>query len=698
MVVAGLVVGGIGVGTSASAVVPALSPSSAAASSGVHAKTEVLAYLAGDEPGVVISTPSTGSTRTILAGQTVLDPAISPDASQLAYTAPTPEGPAGLFVEPIDESSTPVLLVTLAAADSVAHPKWSPDGSKMVYTRIEADASRTEVVVDAATGAQLFATADAGTDAVLVGDNARLVSSVGGQLRFTLLSDGSTHPEYVDGSKPRIGPDGSSFSYLITNNAMWIGRYRDDSGPEHPGISDDEVAGASGVAGANEADASWSADGSVFYEIVDVVKSDPSKGRGIVEVQVGAKRTIRVAAASGSDPSELSAGATMRSSTATGDLFTPVTAARILDTRTAVGGHKGRVGAGRSVVLAVRGHVGIPADATAVTVQVTIVTPTASTTVSVTPGLQGADTHAGARSSKAANTTTEQTVALDSSGNIRLTNVLGTTDLVVDVEGYFASSHGYGFTPVTEDKDTARVGYSAVVKGTPGSFIPFSLTPPYSDLPSFGTSTIVAAQVTVMMESPKATTRLGISTRLPSASHPGTATTILSTRPGIRTSNTFIVPVTDSARRFWIYDSTDSSGVSVQVDGIFSADGTLGYIPTARTRVVDTRSSSGLISGGDRSIAFSVADRLGIPDRARVVIADISGVTPAVASGYEVGPAFSAGLYGAPLTHALSVPKGATATRDITIELGADGGISYRAEKTAAGGALVADVLGYYAE
>src|ERR1700680_2661600 len=68
-----------------------------------------------------------------------------------------------------------------------------------------------------------------------------------------------------------------------------------------------------------------------------------------------------------------------------GSLFTPVSPVRVMDTRNGTGGVTGPVGAAATVSLAVAGKAGVPAGVTAVVLNVTVTSPTASSFVSVFP-------------------------------------------------------------------------------------------------------------------------------------------------------------------------------------------------------------------------------------------------------------------------------------------------------------------------
>jgi len=115
--------------------------------------------------------------------------------------------------------------------------------------------------------------------------------------------------------------------------------------------------------------------------------------------------------------------------------------ARVLDTRTPTGGHQGALGPNEVVTLPVRGAGGVPADATAVVVNVTGVAPSADTYLALTPdGQAGTSTVNVERGTIRANLAV---VGIGGDGAIRVRNAFGNTHVLVDVQGWFGpSAHG----------------------------------------------------------------------------------------------------------------------------------------------------------------------------------------------------------------------------------------------------------------
>ena len=130
--------------------------------------------------------------------------------------------------------------------------------------------------------------------------------------------------------------------------------------------------------------------------------------------------------------------------------FTPVTATRILDTRSGLGVHRAAVKAGGVVALQVGGHGGVPAGGvTAVALNVTALGGTRSG--AVTAYRHGAPAPAVSSVSYAAHTTVAGLVVVPvSSGKVDLRNTSsGTVQLTADVTGYWTAAKGSRFTTRT---------------------------------------------------------------------------------------------------------------------------------------------------------------------------------------------------------------------------------------------------------
>ena len=135
-----------------------------------------------------------------------------------------------------------------------------------------------------------------------------------------------------------------------------------------------------------------------------------------------------------------------------GAALVPVAPARLLDTRTGVGGALGPVAAGAEVPLQVSGRDGIPSDAVAVALTVTATEPTAPGYVTVWPTGLERPVASNLNVERAGQTIADGVVVpLGTGGQVSLL-AQSETHLVVDVTAYWraaATTDGGRFTPVT---------------------------------------------------------------------------------------------------------------------------------------------------------------------------------------------------------------------------------------------------------
>ena len=151
---------------------------------------------------------------------------------------------------------------------------------------------------------------------------------------------------------------------------------------------------------------------------------------------------------------------------AQGGTFHPVNLTRVLDTRTA-----GGLAAARTLRFAVGGQGTIPADAAAVTVNITVLTPARSGSVSVYPGDSAWD---GAASISFIAGQTKQdmlTAQLGGDGSLAIrNNTAAAIEVIADVMGYYAAgtpSAAGTFAPIPRQRvfDTRVTGFAPLASG-----------------------------------------------------------------------------------------------------------------------------------------------------------------------------------------------------------------------------------------
>src|SRR5206468_7667889 len=114
---------------------------------------------------------------------------------------------------------------------------------------------------------------------------------------------------------------------------------------------------------------------------------------------------------------------------------------RILDTRTTVGGHRAPLGAGGTVQVAVPG---LPADATAVAVNLTGTGPTANTYLSAYAGGMPFPNTVNLALPKVEVTASVFAIVAVRGGKITIRNSTGSVNVVVDEVGYFGTGSETG--------------------------------------------------------------------------------------------------------------------------------------------------------------------------------------------------------------------------------------------------------------
>lgn len=144
--------------------------------------------------------------------------------------------------------------------------------------------------------------------------------------------------------------------------------------------------------------------------------------------------------------------------------FTPVVPTRILDTRTISGG---AIGADRAVPVRVKGLAGVPDTATAVVLKLVAVQPTADGFLSVYPVGETRPVLS-SLNFQAGETVSNSVVAELNTGqdSVNVYNANGTTNVVIDVAGYWDSTaQNGGFTPITPSRAYDSRTTSALAAG-----------------------------------------------------------------------------------------------------------------------------------------------------------------------------------------------------------------------------------------
>ena len=294
--------------------------------------------------------------------------------------------------------------------------------------------------------------------------------------------------------------------------------------------------------------------------------------------------------------------------TTVGSDYTPINPTRLLDTRKGIGAPVAKVPAGKSVTVKIAGLDGIPADATAVALNLTVADATGSGYLTAAAG-------GNSTSTSNVNYTAGQVVANSAivplkNGSITIYNKgTGSTDVIADVSGYFAQSAGDGYADATLKRilDTRKGIGAPTAKVAANTGIPVTVAG-VDGIPSGVTA--VAVHVTVAD-----TTGGGwIAAEANGAGTPGTST--LNYGKGQIVSNTVIVPVAADGK-IELYNGGGDTPVDLLADvsGYFSTTAPDSYVPITPMRVWDTRQLSGwTIPAGGTEQAFLEGDNGDAPE------------------------------------------------------------------------------------
>jgi outer membrane protein assembly factor BamB len=373
--------------------------------------------------------------------------------------------------------------------------------------------------------------------------------------------------------------------------------------------------------------------------------------------------------------------------------YHPITPVRLLDTRSG-NGHSGKLVASTPITFAITGRGGIPANAVAVTGNVTVVNSTAAWAVYLGPAPVAAPTASTINFVAGQVTGNGLTVALSSTGTLSATYMgpAGAgTDLVFDVTGFYtpdASGDTYHpITPVRELDTRTGNGLSAKLEAnTPACFgvagrngVP---TP----------AKAVTGNVTAVGPSAAWAVYLG------PASTSAPTTSAVNFTAGAVAGNNVTVALNSSGQLCTTYmgPAGATTDLVFDVTGYYTADASgASFVPLTPVRLLDTRSANGLTGtfSANTPRTFGVASRGGVPADATAVTGNLTVVNETNAWAVYLGPAPVA----KPTTSTLNFALGDIKGNGLTVALSATGTLSATYMSTAGNTTdLVFDVTGYF--
>ncbi|MBK5306338.1 MAG: PD40 domain-containing protein [Frankiaceae bacterium] len=611
------------------------------------------------------------------------------------------------------------------------NPVWSPDGSTILFTRVTVTQGATDAdpstiatslhTVPAAGGAitdvpggQTGFTADydpSGTKIVFADTDGK---DVGPLVVMNLDGTGRT-PLGPEGALPAWSPDGTTIAYDVVTQRDPAGGNADialiATVPAAGGAG--TVLTVTGPSGGQRTVAeypAWAPDGeSIFYDFYAYDGSGNELPGDLWAVDTSGTRAGKFRGGAldeaqpfvqGPAPSSVVSGTPSR--------FKPVPPKRILDTREGVGAPMAKVPAKTPLVVTVRGlstDAGpVPADATAVILNVTVTNVTSPTDVRVYPSdaatLPGASNINAVRGQTVPNLVT---ATLSADGRVSLLSSGGTVDLIADLAGWYTpTTADSGFTSLDPRRilDTRSPSVGVPGPGRVQAAAPIDLQVTGALPTSDGDVVNVPADATAVVLNVTAT---GASSNTdvriyPTPADGSTARPLVSNlnlRAGETTPNLVTVAV-GAGGKVRLANAAGQVNLLADIAGYYSASSAGRYVPVVPLRFLDTRvgigSAATTVDAG-KYADLKIAGTRGVPPDALAAVLNITAT--AVTSGTDVRAYPKPTTTGAPPTVSnLNLTRGVTRANLAIVKPGDDGRVRVRNE----GGSLhlIGDLAGYF--
>jgi Fibronectin type III domain len=360
--------------------------------------------------------------------------------------------------------------------------------------------------------------------------------------------------------------------------------------------------------------------------------------------------------------------------------YTATTPRRVLDTRAGTGIAPAKVGAGQFVSFLVPG---LPADATAVALNITATNATSTTYLTAYPAGTQRPSPFSNINVKAGQTVANLAVTrVSGNGRVSIYNQAGSVDVIADVVGHFSPTATSGHTATTPVRvlDT-RSGLGAP-KARIGAGRTTTVTLP--GLPAGATAAVVNITAT------NASSRTYLTTYQTGTTRPSTSS--INLVAGQTVANLAVTGV-GSGRQVTIYNSSGTVDVIADLIGYYAPSSTPMFAPATPARVLDTRSGLGGVAQSRIATGQSVTVTIpGLPANASAVTLNLTA-TNASSGTYLV--AYADGSTRPSPYSNINVVAGQTVANLAVSRVGPGGKVRiYNA-----GGSvdLIADLVGYYA-
>lgn len=402
--------------------------------------------------------------------------------------------------------------------------------------------------------------------------------------------------------------------------------------------------------------------------------------------------TFAITATNGIAATQSSASNAVIPSAWTG-FFRPLTPARLLDTRTGVGGTAARLAGGQTIDVQVVGRGGVPASGVAaVILNATVTNPSQLSYLTVYPTGIARPVASNMNFNGGQTLASLAVVGVGSGGRVSVFNAAGAADVILDVTGWVASDGTTtGTAGIFRPTASARILDTRSGIGSLGSGQSLSLkVAGQGGVPAAGVSAVVM-NLTATNE-----TSAGWLSAFPSGvSTPPSSN--LNFEANATVANRVIASL-GSDGKVTIYNGGGRADVIVDITGWFSdgSDTTLtagDYTGTIPTRILDTRTAGGPIGPGQTMVTVAglgPVPAMGAPVQPRAVLLNVTVTNPTAASFLTI---YASGL-SQPATSDLNVTPGVTVTNLVVAAVGADGKVVVFNQ--AGSSQLIVDVEGWY--
>ncbi|MFN8037901.1 MAG: FG-GAP-like repeat-containing protein [Acidimicrobiales bacterium] len=379
-----------------------------------------------------------------------------------------------------------------------------------------------------------------------------------------------------------------------------------------------------------------------------------------------------------------------------GDLFHPLAApTRILDSRPApeqVGPFATPWGPGTTREVQVAGVGGVPADATAVTLNVTVTGTSAASFLTVWPTGTPRPTASNLNWAAGQTIANAVTVKVGAGGAVSVFNPSGSTQVIVDVVGWYdRSGTGAGYTALTPARvlDSRPPPEQVGAYGTPWG------AGTDRDVQVAGVGGVPAdAEAVVANVTVTGTTAESFLAVYPDGASRPTASS-LNWRPGTTIANAVTIKV-GAGGKVRAFNNAGSAQVLIDVVGWFRSGSGDGFHPVSPVRFQDSRPApeqvgaygSPWAQGTTRTVAVSTAGA--VPAEAKAVLANVTVTATSAESFLSVWDTGAA----RPTASNLNWRPGTTIANAVTAKVGAGDTISVFNNSGAVH--VIADAAGWY--